>query len=69
VTMRELATAIGRRLGLPVASKSPDEVAAHFGFYAAIVGADQPASCAYTRELLGWEPWEVGLLADFEASF
>ncbi len=44
VTMHDLAAAIGRRLGLPVASKSPDEVAAHFGFYGPIIAADQPAS-------------------------
>ena len=68
VTMRALATAIGRRLGVAVAATSPDEAAAHFGFYAAIVAADQPASCARTRELLGWQPREIGLLADFEAS-
>ena len=68
VTMRELAEAIGRRLGVPVASKSPDQVAAHFGFYAPIVTSDQPASSTHTRALLGWQPREVGLLADFEAS-
>jgi nucleoside-diphosphate-sugar epimerase len=68
VTMHDLAAAIGRRLGLPVASKSPDEVAAHFGFYGAIVAADQPASSTHTRALLGWQPREIGLLADFEAS-
>ncbi len=69
VTMHDLATAIGRRLGLPVASKSPDELAAHFGFYGALVAADQPASSAHTSELLAWHPREIGLLADFEASF
>ena len=67
--MHDLAAAIGRRLGLPVASKSPDEVAAHFGFYGPIVAADQPASSTHTRELFGWQPREIGLLADFEASF
>jgi nucleoside-diphosphate-sugar epimerase len=68
VTMRDLAALIGRRLGLPVASRSPDEAPAHFGFYGTIVGTDQPASSTRTRELLGWQPSEPGLLADFGAS-
>ena len=68
VTMRDLATLIGRRLGLPVASQSPAEGAAHFGFYGMIVGTDQPASSTLTRELLGWQPSEPGLLADLGAS-
>jgi nucleoside-diphosphate-sugar epimerase len=68
VTMRDLAAVIGRRLGVPVTSMTPDEAAAHFGFFAAIVGTDQPASSTITRELLGWQPTGPGLLADFEAS-
>jgi hypothetical protein len=34
------AAAIGRRLGLPVAWKSANEVAAHFGVYGPIVAVD-----------------------------
>jgi nucleoside-diphosphate-sugar epimerase len=69
VAMRELANAIGRRLGLPVAVKAGDEVAAHFGFLAAVGAVDQPASSGRTRELLNWQPRELGLLADFEANY
>jgi len=69
VAMRDLATAIGRRLGLPVAAKTGDEVAAHFGFLAAVGAIDQPASSARTHELLGWQPRELGLLADFDANY
>ena len=68
VAMRDLAAAIGRRLGVPVASKSADEVQAHFGVFGAIVGTDQPASSALTRELLGWQPAGTGLIADLEAN-
>ena len=68
VTMRDLAALIGRRLGLPVASMSPAEASAHFGFYGMMVGTDMPASSTRTRELLGWQPSEPGLLADFGAS-
>ena len=58
--MRDLAALIGRRLGLPVASKSPDDAPAHFGFYRMLVGTDQPASSTRTRELLGWQPTRAG---------
>jgi len=68
VTLRELAEAISRRLSLPVVATSVDEAAAHFGLFAGAVGLDQPASSARTRELFGWEPREIGLLADLDAN-
>ena len=69
VSMRDLAMAIGRALGVPVASKTADEAPAHFGFFAGLVGLDQPASSTQTRELLGWKPSGPKLLSDFEANF
>jgi nucleoside-diphosphate-sugar epimerase len=69
IALRDLAAAIGRKLGVPVASKSRDEAPAHFGLFGAAIGADQPASSARTRECLGWQPRELGLLADLEDNF
>lgn len=69
IAVRDIAAAIGRKLGLPVASKPREEAAAHFGFFGGPVGTDQPASSPRTRELLGWQPRELRLLADFERSF
>jgi len=66
VPTREIAGAIGRRLGVPVASKPADEAGAYFGFLAALVALDAPASSALTRQQLGWRPVEPGLLADLE---
>jgi nucleoside-diphosphate-sugar epimerase len=37
IAFREIAEAIGRNLGVPVASVGPDEAAAHFGFLGALV--------------------------------
>jgi nucleoside-diphosphate-sugar epimerase len=68
IAMRELAIAIGRRLGVEVVAKAGDEATAHFGFLGVIGAIDQPASSTRTRELLGWEPRELGLLADLEAN-
>ena len=58
----DIATVVGRRLGLPVAQVS-DET---FGPFGPIFAADQPSSSTYTRETLGWEPTHPGLLADLE---
>jgi nucleoside-diphosphate-sugar epimerase len=64
VPTREIAEVIGRRLNLPVVSKSPDQAAEHFGWMAMFLGIDGPASSTLTRERLGWRPVQKGLLAD-----
>ncbi|GAA3341885.1 SDR family oxidoreductase [Amorphoplanes nipponensis] len=60
--VRDLATVIGRRLGLPVEAV-PAET---YGPLAPIFSADQPASSAYTRAALGWQPKHPSLLRDLE---
>ncbi|MCL8249787.1 SDR family oxidoreductase [Aeromicrobium fastidiosum] len=67
VAIRDLAEALGRRLGLPARSVSPDDAAAHFGWLGGLVGMDIPASSAVTRETLGWTPTGPTLLDDVEA--
>ncbi len=66
VPYRRIAEAIGRQLGLPARSLAPEEAEAHFGPLAAWVAGNGPASSARTRAALGWEPREVGLVADIE---
>ncbi|HTP69892.1 MAG TPA: SDR family oxidoreductase [Dongiaceae bacterium] len=66
VAFRELAGVMGRHLNVPVVSKSTEEAAEHFGWMALFVGIDGPASCAQTREELGWRPVEAGLLEDLD---
>lgn len=60
--VKDIAGVIGRRLGLPVASVSPDS----FGALGAIFAADQPASSHQTQAMLGWRPSHPALLADLE---
>lgn len=60
--VRDIATVIGRRLGLPVEQRPVEE----FGTIGPIFAADQPASSAHTREVLGWTPTHPKLLADLE---
>jgi nucleoside-diphosphate-sugar epimerase len=64
--IRDVATVIGRHLDLPVASIAPEEAGEHFAWLAGFLAADSPASSALTRELLGWQPNQPGLIADLE---
>ncbi len=66
VPVRDIAEVIGRGLKVPVVAMSPEEAAAHFGWLAAFVGRDLPASIAQTQERLGWRPTGPGLIADLE---
>ncbi len=63
---KAIAEVIGRRLGVPVVSKSVDEAPAHFGWFAQFAGVDVPASSAKTRALLDWAPQEKGLIEDLD---
>jgi len=66
VPFKEIAEVIGRRLNLPVVSKSREEAAEHFGWFAMFAGIDAPTSSARTRAALEWQPEQPGLIADFD---
>ena len=66
VPTRDIAGVIGRHLDLPVESIAPADAAEHFTWLADFFAADSPASSTITRELLGWQPTNVGLIADLE---
>ena len=58
----DIATVVGKRLGLPVKSM-PEE---NFGPFGSIFAMDQPASSAHTRAVLGWKPTHPSLLEDLK---
>jgi nucleoside-diphosphate-sugar epimerase len=66
IAFRDIAGVIGRRLNIPVVSKSPEEAAGHFGWFGAFAGLDCPASSKLTQERLGWHPMQQGLIQDLE---
>ncbi|QDC02788.1 SDR family oxidoreductase [Mesorhizobium sp. 8] len=68
ISFREIAEAIGSRLGLPAVPIPADVLMlpGYFGFLANLVTLDVPASNLITRRTLGWEPAQPGLLADLD---
>lgn len=68
ILFKDIAAVIGKRLNLPVVSKTPEAAAEHFGWFARFAAIDCPASSKRTRELLGWQPKGPGLIADLEQS-
>jgi nucleoside-diphosphate-sugar epimerase len=67
ISFKEIATtAIGKRLGVPVVSKTKEEAPAHFGWIAHFAAIDVPSTSDITQKALGWKPKEIGLLADIQ---
>jgi nucleoside-diphosphate-sugar epimerase len=66
VRFKQIAEVIGRRLNIPVVSQTPEQAAAHFGWFAQFAGIDCPASSERTRLLLDWKPEQPGLIADLD---
>jgi nucleoside-diphosphate-sugar epimerase len=64
VALKDIATAIGRGLNVPVISISQEQAQEHFGFLGFFAGRDAPASSAKTRAELGWNPTGPSLLTD-----
>jgi nucleoside-diphosphate-sugar epimerase len=60
VPFKAIAEVIGRRLGVPVVSKTREKAAEHFGWIARF------ATSARTRSALGWQPEQPGLIADLD---
>ncbi len=68
IPFREIAEAIGIRLGLPVTSIPADVLMlpGYFGMFTNLVTLDLPATNLITRQTLGWEPLQPNLLADLD---
>ncbi len=66
VRLKDIATAIGRGLNVPVISITPEQAREHFGFFGFFAGRDSQVSSARTREQLGWNPTGPGLITDLE---
>ncbi len=67
VAVRAIAEVVAAGLGLPTVSLRPEQAGEHFGWFGGFVGLDGPASSAWTRAQLGWEPTGPGLIEDLRA--
>jgi nucleoside-diphosphate-sugar epimerase len=67
VPIRTIAETIGRHLDLPMVAISPENAGEHFAWLAGLLALDAPASSTLTRELLGWQPTNPGLIEDLDA--
>ncbi|HEY4177854.1 MAG TPA: SDR family oxidoreductase [Kofleriaceae bacterium] len=69
IPFRQIAEAIGKKLGLPAQSIPKDKAAEHFGWFAHFAGANVAASSERTRAFLKWTPTHADLLPDIAASY
>ncbi|KAG9410886.1 hypothetical protein AC1031_018911 [Aphanomyces cochlioides] len=67
VSFREIAETIGKRLNVPVVSKTPEEADGHFGWFGAFVAMDFARTSEWTREKYGWKPVQPSLLQDMDS--
>jgi nucleoside-diphosphate-sugar epimerase len=66
VPLKDIATAIGNALNIPIVAKNRGEAAAHFGSFAHFAAINVLASSDETRVALGWQPVETELIQDIE---
>jgi nucleoside-diphosphate-sugar epimerase len=66
VAIREIAEVIGKQLSIPVASISMEDAGEHFSWMGNFLALDSPASSQITRELMGWQPLQLGLIEDLQ---
>src|SRR3546814_8302308 len=64
VGLRDIANAIGAKLGVPTRSITNEEVNAYLGAMGDLVTHDMPASSEWTRTRLDWEPQGPTLIDD-----
>jgi nucleoside-diphosphate-sugar epimerase len=65
VPMRQVAEVIAAKTGLPAAAVDPEQL----GVFGALLGGDQPASAAKTRQLVDWTPTGPTVLEDLTAGY
>jgi nucleoside-diphosphate-sugar epimerase len=67
VPARTIAETIGKHLDVPVTSVALEDAYDHFGWIGPLFSVDAAATGALTRNRLGWQPTQAGLLADLDA--
>jgi nucleoside-diphosphate-sugar epimerase len=66
ILFKDIASAIGQALNVPVIAKNQDDAAAHFGSFAHFAAMNVQASSDETRRALNWQPVGTELIEDIE---
>jgi nucleoside-diphosphate-sugar epimerase len=66
VPIRAVAEAIAAQLHIPAVSVTAEQAGDYVGWLGGFWGVDGPGSAQITRDLLGWQPTQPGLIADLE---
>ena len=69
VPMKDILTVVSEHLQLPLKGQSVQEAMGAVGFFAHLLGMDNPTSSEKTQKELGWHPTQPGLVADLEANY
>ncbi len=67
ISFREITDIIGKQLNVPVESRFGQEAVDYFGWFLHFASLDTPASSEWTRNTLGWQPTNKGLLQDVDS--
>ncbi|OWZ37100.1 3-beta hydroxysteroid dehydrogenase/isomerase [Cryptococcus neoformans c45] len=68
IPFKQIAEVVGKKLGVETKSVADGDVGKYYSWLGMFVKMDFIGSSKLTREWLGWEPKEKGLLADLENS-
>ncbi len=66
ISAKAIAETLAEGLGIPAVSVEPNAAVDHFGWMVMFVELDMPASSAWTRKTLGWEPTGPSLISDLQ---
>lgn len=69
VPFKEIAQAVGQRVGVEVKSVPADEAEAHFQWLSFFVSMESGATSQWTKDQFGWTPKEIGLLEDIRSNY
>ncbi len=69
IPFKKIAEVIGRRLGLPVISKTPDEAEMHFDWFEHFAAFNNPTSSTQTKAQLNWNPVNINLTEDIDNDY
>jgi len=66
VPIKDMAETLGKRLNLPVVSKTPEQAPAYFGTMAMFAGWDLAATSEITQKELNWHPKGADIITDLQ---